>query len=347
MSDILKNNIDFIYKEISTVINNSKNKVALAINSEMIILYWSIGKIIKTQILNDERAEYGKSIIKSLSKELTTNYGKGYSQRNLFNMVNLYETINDFEILQTLSAKLSWSHLLKLITINDKLKREFYITMCINERWSIRTLNERINSMLYERTAISKKPEETIVNDLKALSENNKMSTDLFFRDPYVLDFLGLQDTYSEKDLENAILVELEKFILEMGRDFAFLGRQVRITIGDTDYYIDLLFYHRKLKRLVVIELKLGRFLPEHKGQVELYLRWLKKNEMAEGEEEPIAIILCAEKNSEEVELLELGASGMHVAEYMTQLPPKELLQGKLHAAIERAKEKFEVNKIE
>lgn len=347
MSDILKNNINSIYKEISTVINNSRNKVASAINSEMIILYWSIGKIIKTEVLNNERAEYGKSIIKSLSKELTTNYGKGYSQRNLFNMVNLYETINDFEILQTLSAKLSWSHLLKLITISDKLKREFYITMCINERWSIRTLNERINSMLYERTAISKKPEETIINDLKALGENNKMSTDLFFRDPYVLDFLGLQDTYSEKDLENAILAELERFILEMGRDFAFLGRQVRITIGDTDYYIDLLFYHRKLKRLVVIELKLGKFLPEHKGQVELYLRWLKKNEMAEGEEEPIAIILCAEKNSEEVELLELGTSGMHVAEYMTQLPPKELLQGKLHVAIERAKEKFQVNKIE
>lgn len=132
-----------------------------------------------------------------------------------------------------------------------------------------------------------------------------------------------------------------------MGRDFAFMGRQVRIIVGDTDYYIDLLFYHRKLRRLVVIELKLGKFLPEHKGQVELYLRWLKKNEMAEGEEEPIAIILCAEKNSEEIELLELGASGMHVAEYMTQLPPKELLQRKLHAAIERAKEKFKLKEIE
>jgi predicted nuclease of restriction endonuclease-like (RecB) superfamily len=244
-------------------------------------------------------------------------------------------------------VKLSWLHILKLITISDKLKREFYNIICINKRWSVRTLNERINSMLYERTAISKKPEKTIIKDLKALSENNGMSTDLFFRDPYILDFLGLEDTYSEKDLENAILSELEKFILEMGRDFAFLGRQVRITIGDTDYYIDLLFYHRKLKRLVVIELKLGKFLPERKGQVELYLRWLKKNEMAEGEEEPIAIILCAEKNSEEVELLELGTSGMHVAEYMTQLPPKELLQGKLHAAVERAKEKFEVNEIE
>ena len=137
-----------------------------------------------------------------------------------------------------------------------------------------------------------------------------------------------------------------EELSLEMGRDFAFLGRQVIITVGDTDYYIDLLFYHRKLRRLVVIELKLGKFLPEHKGQVELYLRWLNKNEMAEGEEEPIAIILCAEKNSEEVELLELGASGMHVAEYMTQLPPKELLQGKLLVAIERAKEKFEIKEI-
>lgn len=346
MSEIISS-INSIYEEIALVINNSKNKVASAINSEMIILYWNVGKIIKTQILNDERAEYGRATIKSLSKELTDNYGKGYSQANLFNMVRLYDAVDNYEILQTLSVKLSWSHLLKIITINDKLKREFYITMCINERWSIRTLNERINSMLYERTAISKKPEQTIINDLKALSENNKMSTDLFFRDPYVLDFLGLEDTYSEKDLENAILAELEKFILEMGRDFAFLGRQVRITVGDIDYYIDLLFYHRKLRRLVVIELKLGRFLPEHKGQVELYLRWLKKNEMAEGEEEPIAIILCAEKNSEEVELLQLGASGMHVAEYMTQLPPKELLQGKLHTAIKMAKEKFETNKIE
>lgn len=345
MSDIIKNSIDSIYKEITAIISKSKNKVASAINSEMIILYWNIGKIIKNEILKDERAEYGKTIIKSLSRELTNSYGKGYSQANLFNMVRVYDVINSYEILQTLSVKLSWSHLLKLITINDSLKREFYITMCINERWSIRTLNERINSMLYERTAISKKPEKTIINDLKALNENNKMSTDLFFRDPYVLDFLGLQDTYSEKDLENAILSELEKFILEMGSDFAFLGRQVRITIGNTDYYIDLLFYHRKLKRLVVIELKLGRFLPEHKGQVELYLRWLKKNEMAEGEREPIAIILCAEKNSEEVELLELSASGIHVAEYMTQLPSKELLQDKLHMAIERVKGKFEVKK--
>jgi len=156
--------------------------------------------------------------------------------------------------------------------------------------------------LLFERTAISKMPEETTINHLKQLSKSNKMSTDLFFRDPYVLNFLGLKDSYSEKDLENAILVELEKFILEMGRDFAFLGRQVRITIGDKEYYIDLLFYHRKLKRLVLMELKLGGFLPEHKGQVELYFRWLEKNEMTEGEETPIGLILCAKKMHRAIE---------------------------------------------
>ncbi|AGF55718.1 putative nuclease of restriction endonuclease-like (RecB) superfamily [Clostridium saccharoperbutylacetonicum] len=193
--------------------------------------------------------------------------------------------------------------------------------------------------MSLKRTAISKKPELTIRNDLKQLNDKNKMTTDLFFRDPYVLDFLQLQDTYSEKDIENAILADLEKFILEMGRDFAFLGRQVRMTLGNKDYYIDLLFYHRKLRRLVLIELKLGEFLPEHKGQVELYLRWLQKNEMNDGEEPPIAIILCASKNEEEIELLEVDKSGIHVGQYLTQLPPKELFQEKLHKAIERARD--------
>ena len=180
----------------------------------MVVLYWNIGRIIKTEILQSEKAEYGKSVISDLSKDLAKEYGKGYSQRNLFNMVKFFETFQDEEILQTLSAKLSWSHLLKLITIEDDLKRDFYITMCINEHWSVRTLTDRINSMLYERTAISKKPELTIRNDLNQLNEKNKMTTDLFFRNPYVLDFLQLQDTYSEKDIENAILADLEKFIL-------------------------------------------------------------------------------------------------------------------------------------
>jgi predicted nuclease of restriction endonuclease-like (RecB) superfamily len=348
MSNLINNeNIKFLYKEIVKAIDNSKRNVVKAVNSEMVVLYWNIGRIIKTEILQSEKAEYGKSVISDLSKDLTKEYGKGYSQRNLFNMVKFFETFQDEQILQTLSAKLSWSHFVKIFYIEDDLKRDFYTIMCINEHWSVRTLTDRINSMLYERTAISKKPELTIRNDLKQLNEKNKMTTDLFFRDPYVLDFLQLQDTYSEKDIENAILSDLEKFILEMGRDFAFLGRQVRITVGKKDYYIDLLFYHRKLRRLVLIELKLGEFLPEHKGQVELYLRWLQKNEMNEGEEPPIAIILCASKNDEEIELLEVDKSGIHVGQYLTQLPPKELLQEKLHKAIERARENFASRELE
>ncbi|HEY8890766.1 MAG TPA: PDDEXK nuclease domain-containing protein [Clostridium sp.] len=348
MSNLINTeNIKFLYKEITKAIGDSKSNVVKAVNSEMVILYWNIGKIIKTEILQSVKAEYGKSVISDLSKELTKDYGKGYSQRNLFSMVRFFEVFSNQQILQTLSAKLSWSHFVKLFYIEDALKREFYITMCNNEHWSVRTLTDRINSMLYERTTISKKPELTIVNDLKQLSEENKMTTDLFFRDPYVLDFLELHDSYSEKDIENSILSELEKFILEMGRDFAFLGRQVRITIGNKDYFIDLLFYHRKLRRLVLIELKLGEFLPEHKGQVELYLRWLQKNEMNEGENPPVAIILCASKSDEEIELLEVDKSGIHVAQYLTQLPPKELFQEKLYKAIERAKEKFEAKKLE
>ena len=214
--------------------------------------------------------------------------------------------------------------------------------MCINEHWSVRTLRERIGSALFERTAISKKPEQTIINDLQLLNNENKMTTDLFFRDPYILDFLELKDTYSEKDLENAIISELEKFILEMGNDFAFLARQKRITIGGRDFYIDLLFYHRKLKRLVVIELKLDEFKPEHKGQVELYLKWLDKYEKAEGEESPVAIILCATKSDTMAELLELDNSGIHVAQYLTNYVPKELLEEKFLSSIKNAKIQLE-----
>jgi len=221
-------------------------------------------------------------------------------------MIKFYDRMSEKEIVQTVFGQLSWSHIVELMKIEDELKMRFYISMGINERWSVRVLKERIDSMLYERIQLSKKPEETIENDLKILEREHKMS--------YVLDFLEMKDTYSEKDLENVILVELERFILEFGSDFTFVGRQVRITIGNRDYYIDLLFYHRKLRRLVLIELKLRDFKPEHKGQVELYLRWLDKNEKNEREESPIGIILFAEKSNETVELLELDQSGIHVA---------------------------------
>lgn len=341
MSNEIINNSEklaLLYHNISTLIEITKEKVYHSVNSELVLLYWNIGKNVKEDIIKTERAGYGEGIVEALAKELSEQYGKGYSKRNLFRMVKFYEAFGDYEIVTTMSAQLTWSHFVELIPIEDNLKREFYATMCSNERWSVRTLRERKSSMMYERTAISKKPELTIINDLKLLREENKMTPDLFFKDPYVLDFLGLQDTYSEKDLENAILAELEKFILEMGIDFAFLGRQKRITVDNRDYYIDLLFYHRRMKRLVVIELKLEEFKPEHKGQVELYLRWLNKYEKMEGEESPLALILCAEKSSETIELLELDNSGIHVAQYLTQMPPKELFEEKLHKAIQRAK---------
>lgn len=214
--------------------------------------------------------------------------------------------------------------------------------MCINEHWSVRILKDRISSMLYERTAISKRPEETIQSDLVCLRNENSMSPELFFRDPYILDFLELRDVYTEKDSESAILAELERFILEFGVDFAFLARQKRITVDGVDYYLDLLFYHRKMRRLVLIELKLDKFRPEHKGQVELYLRWLDKYERMPDEASPLALILCAEKSSEAVELLELDKSGIHVAQYLTEMPPKEILERKLREAIARAQAMLE-----
>jgi predicted nuclease of restriction endonuclease-like (RecB) superfamily len=236
---------------------------------------------------------------------------------------------------------LSWSHLKTLIYIEAPLKRDFYLEICRLEHWSVRQLQERINSLLFERTAISKKPEETIRQDLKQLREQGQLSPDLTFRDPYVLDFLGLSDSYSEKDLESAILAELQRFIIELGSDFAFLARQKRITIDNRDYYIDLLFYHRRLRRLVAIDLKLGEFEAAYKGQMELYLRFLEKHEQIEGEATPIGLILCTGKSVEHVELMQLDQSNIRVADYLTLLPPRETLQAKLHLSIELARQKL------
>ena len=190
--------------------------------------------------------------------------------------------------------------------------------MCRIERWDVRSLRKKIDGMLYERTALSKKPEELIRQELQRLRETDQVSPELVFRDPYFLDFLGLKDRYFEKDLEDAILRELEQFLLELGSGFAFLARQKRIQLDSDDYYIDLLFFHRDLNRLIAIDLKLGDFKAEYKGQMELYLRWLSNHERRDGEREPLGIILCAGKKQELVELLELGQSGIHVAEYLT-----------------------------
>lgn len=339
---VLKSHIDNLYDEIESLIEEKKHHIKVAVNNSMVSLYWQIGEKLSKEILKNKKAEYGKYVVEEISQRLRVKYGRGFNRSSVFRMIQFYQYFPDFQKVATLSQQLSWSHFVELLPIQDSTKREFYAIMCANEGWNVKTLRERKKSMLFERTAISKKPEETIKNELMELHENNKMNVDLFFRDPILLDFLGLKDIYSEKDLENAILAELERFILEMGSDFAFLARQKHFILDGKDYYMDLLFFHRGLRRLVLIELKLGEFEPEYKGQVELYLRWLNKYERNEGEDSPIALILCAEKSQETIELLELDKGSIHVAQYLTKMPPKELLEAKLLEAISIAKTQLE-----
>ncbi len=338
MQQTTQNNI--IFKDIKSLIEKTKQNISVSVNSALTLLYWNIGKYINDDILKNSRADYGKEIVRSLSGQLTKEYGKGYSKRNLLNMIKFNNIFPDIQIVQALSAQLTWTHIQTIIYIDDNLKREFYIGMIKLDRWSTRTLKDRIDSQLYERTALSKKPDELIDYEIKQLNKG-EVSPNILLKDPYILDFLELNDRYLEKDLEDAILRELEQFILELGSGFSFIARQKVIQIDNEDFKIDLLFYNRKLKRLVALELKLGKFKASHKGQMELYLRWLEKYEKEEDENSPIGIILCADKKSEQIELLELDKSNIHVAQYLTVLPEVEILQRKLHNAIQNAKAKF------
>jgi len=330
-----------ILKDIRQLIDSARKRVATTVNAELTLLYWQVGRRIQTEVLQGKRAEYGKQIIATLAQQLTADYGKGWSEKQLRHCLRVAETFTDDLILSTVRRELSWSHIKTLMYVDDSLKREFYIEMARLEGWSLRQLQERINSQLFERTAISKKPEETIRHDLQALRNEGRFSPDLAFRDPYLLDFLGLADTYAEKDLESSIIAELQRFIIELGSDFAFLARQKRITIDRRDYYIDLLFYHRRLKCLIAIDLKIGEFEAAFKGQMELYLRYLEKHEQLESENTPIGLILCTGKNHEHVELLQLDKSNIRVADYLTLLPPKGVLEAKLHRSIQIARQRL------
>lgn len=331
-----------VLAEIRQLIERARQRAAAAVNTELSLLYWHIGKRLQNEVLGRERAGYGKQIITSLSRQLTIEYGHGWSERQLLWLcLQMAQSFPEVEIVNTVCAELSWSHLRLLMGFEDSLKRDFYIEMCRLERWSVRQLQERIKSMLYERTAISRKPEQTIRQEITSLRDQGELSPDLAFRDPYLLDFLGLADTYAEKDLESAIVAELQRFIIELGSDFAFLARQKRITTDQRDYYIDLLFYHRRLRCLVAIDLKIGEFEAAYKGQMELYLRYLEKHEQLEGENTPIGLILCAGKNHEHVELLQLDKSNIRVADYLTMLPPKEVLEAKLHRSIAIARQRL------
>ena len=327
--------------DLRSLIESARIRVAVGVNAELVMLHWHIGHRLREDILNSGRSVYGEKIIKLVAQDLTNAYGRGFSDKSLRHMVRFAEAYENVTIVSTLSRQLSWSHFLDLIYIDEPLKRDFYTEMCRLEQWSVRTLRAKLDGMLYERTALSKKPEELAKKELAALRDEDRMTPDLVFRDHYLLDFLGLTDTYSERDLENSIIREMERFITEPGTDFSFVARQKRITVDHEDFYIDLIFYHRRLRCLIVIDLKLGVFLPADMGQIEFYLRWLDKYDRQPGENPPLGLILCSGRSTERIELLELEEKGIRVAEYLTELPPREVLEKKLKTAVAIARERL------
>lgn len=338
----MTNNLTLLHMDLVTelrqLIDSARRRAAVAVNAELTLLYWHVGERIHREILGGQRAGYGDEVVAALARHLCAEYGRGWSARQLRLCIRFAQAYPEVQIVHTLCAKLSWSHLRLLAALDDAIQRDFYTGLCQLENWSVRQLQERMQSMLFERTAISRQPEETIAHELQVLRQEQVVNPALLLKDPYVLDFLDLNDRYLEKDLEDAILREIEQFLLELGAGFTFVARQKRLQIDNDDFYIDLLLYNRKLKRLVAVELKIGEFKAEYKGQMELYLRWLARYEQENGENSPLGIILCAGKKQEQIELLELDKSSIHVAEYLTVLPPRETLQAKLHDAIERAR---------
>ena len=328
--------------DLRGLIQQAREGVARAVDSGLTTLYWHIGQRIRQDILREKRADYGGLIVAALGQQLETEFGRGFGEKNLRRMIQFAEVFPDRSIVVSLIRQLTWTHFIALIPLDKPLEREFYGEMCRVERWSVRTLRQKINGMLFERTALSRKPEKLAAMELQQLRDEDKLTPDLVFRDPYILDFLGLKDTYAEKDLEAAILREIEAFLLELGVGFCFVARQQRMQIDDRDYYLDLLFYHRKLRRLIAIDLKLGKFEAADKGQMELYLGWLKRYACEPDEAEPLGMILCAGKSEEHIALLELQESGIHVASYWTDVLPKKKLERKLHEAVRLARARLE-----
>lgn len=338
-TDSNENQIGFfnekLFTDLSKLIEQSRHQVAMQANSTLTILFWQVGKRINDDILQNQRAEYGKQIVSTVSAQLEHLYGRNFTLRNVRRMMQFAEQFKDLQIVTPLATQLSWSHFIELLPLKNYEAKLFYAELSIEGTLGKRELRKQIANKAFERTEIA--------NIQVTQNENFPINT---FKDPYLLDFLGLQNGYLEKDIESAILHELEKFILELGKGFAFVERQKRMIIDGEDFYLDLLFYHRSLKRLVAIELKLGKFQAKHKGQMELYLKWLNKNERQKGEETPIGLILCAESSKEQVELLEMHKDGIMVAEYWTELPSKQELERKLHTALIEAKERFERKKL-
>lgn len=333
-----------LHAELRALIASSRQRLAGAVNAELTRLYWRVGERLRTEVLGGEdRAKYGDKLIDGVSEQLVQEFGRGFEAKNLRRMVQFAQAFPQSEIVATLSRQLSWSHFVGLLPLKNQPARQFYAQQAASNTWSVRELRHQIERKAYERTEIASLQIHTDARSLDLTVPDQPVTADpsLIFKDPYFLDFLDLRQGYDEADLEAAILRQLEAFILEMGRGFAFVERQKRMVIDGDDFYLDLLFYHRRLRRLVAIELKLGRFKAAHKGQMELYLKWLDKYERQAGEEAPIGLILCAESSREQVELLQMHKDGITVAEYWTELPSKAELEQKLHAALTEARERL------
>ncbi len=331
---------DSLHAELRTLIASSRQRLAGAVNAELTRLYWSVGERLRTEVLGGaDRAKYGDQLIQRLGDQLAQEFGRGFEAKNLRRMVQFAQAFPQPEIVATLSRQLSWSHFVNLLPLKTEPARQFYASQAATNTWSVRELRHQIDRKAFERTELATLQTHTPVQAEPVVAAHTNPAQ--VFKDPYFLDFLGLRQGHDEADLEAAILRQLEAFILELGRGFAFVERQKRMVIDGDDFYLDLLFFHRRLRRLVAIELKLGRFKAAHKGQMELYLKWLDKHERQPGEEAPIGLILCAESSREQVELLQMHKDGITVAEYWTELPPKAELEQKLHAALLEARERL------
>jgi len=335
-----------LFEGIDVLIQNAKRKVSVYLNTETTLLYWSIETFINQGLKQEIRLEYGAKILATLSQQLMQKHGKGFSYSALTRMSKA-AGVFDNKTIATLSQQLSWSHLIELATIENQAKRLFFTQMSVTQQWSIRELRNHIDALAFERSAIAKKPETEIVATLSDTAAGGTLNPDLVFKSSYILDFLNLPYLHSEKELENAILNQLEKFIMELGNGFAFVERQKRIPVDAIDYHLDLLFYHRKINRLVAIDLKIGKFKPEYKAQMELYLRWLDKYERQPHEEKPVGLLLCSEGNTEHIELLMFDEKEIRVAQYLTELPDKQWFIDKLHRAIAISKHNADANNRE
>lgn len=335
-NDITLGDQDGLLNDLKQLIEQGRTQAVAAVNRSLTVTYWHIGRRLNEEVLGGQRAEYGKKVVVSLAEDLVAQYGRSFQARNLRRMMQFAEIFPDFEIVTPLATQLSWSHFMEVLKLKTEDTRLFYLRHAAELAWGKRELRHQIERKAFERSEIADSKLE--------LTEASHLSG--HFKDPYFLDFLGLKNGYLENDLESALLKELELFILELGKGFAFVERQKRMIIDGEDFSLDLLFFHRKLKRLVAVDLKINRFKAGYKGQMELYLNWLNKYERQEGEDAPIGLILCAEAGAEQVELLNMQKDNIMVAEYWTSLPPKELLEEKLHNALIEVRERLAERKL-